>query len=734
MTVLLMPSTALAWTAPDNINVSKATYYPSGALKEITASFRWNTVGGVTGRFVLMTNRLRSAGETGTNTTYGDFTDYGYYGDEFDSFRDVLDYDSANGTFGIVYYDNNDSNIDGGTNTMKMSFAENTLPLSTNKTYYVYLWTNYRGHTYPDTLICTIQVNNGAVKYASATDRNKYDNSSFSKLESEQAYNVTVTAAEHMTKTADSGTATQNGLKSAMTPVVYTADSGYRFDDSYSVETVNGIMVRRDDESQITVYGTPSADASVILFEPSVAIPLPPSASLDYTIKFNANGGSGTMADMTIAENAAVRPALTANSFTYSGYEFEGWTDTPNGNTVRYTDKATAPSGRAGDVITLYAKWRLIPTTYTIKFDANGGSGTMADMTVGTDAPGTLTANSFTRTGYVFAGWTDTQGDNTVKFADKATAPTGTAGDEITLYALWNKRSSGRLGGAAVYHTVKFDTDGGSVLSDLTVVHGGYATKPTNPSKEGYTFVGWYTDKELTAAYDFGSGVTANLTLYAKWIADEVQEPSEDNTDEVQSPADDNNEQSPITDEWVNPFNDVSEKDWFFGSVMDINKKGLMSGTSATSFSPSMTLTRAMLVTILWKAEGEPQVDFAMPFTDVDDAAYYAEAVRWAVSENIAKGISETEFAPDANITREQITAILYRYAEYKGYDVTQGGMQIREFDDFESIAAYAINAMTWAVNTELMKGKTASALNPKDFATRAEAAAILKRFIELYR
>lgn len=733
MTVLLMPSTVLAWTAPDNINVSKATYYPSGALKEITASFRWNTVGGVTGRFVLMTNLLRSAGEAGTNTTYGDFTDYGYYGDKFDSFRDVLDYDNANGTFGIVYYDNNDSSIDGGANTMKMSFAENTLPLNTNKTYYVYLWTNYRGHTYPDTLICTIQVNNGAVKYASATGRNTYD-TSFSKLESEQTYNVTVTAAEHMTKTADSGAATQNGLKSAMTPVVYTADSGYCFDDDYSVETVNGIMVRRDNDSQITVYGTPSADASVILFEPSVAIPLPPSASLDYTIKFNANGGSGTMADMTIAENAAVRPALTANSFTYSGYEFEGWTDTPNGDTVTYADKATAPSGRAGDVITLYAKWRLIPTTYTIKFDANGGSGTMTDMTVGTDAPGALTANSFTRTGYVFAGWTDTQGDNTVKFADKATAPTGTAGDEITLYAVWNKRSSGRLGGSAVYHTVKFDTDGGSVLSELTVVHGGYATKPTTPSKEGYTFDDWYTDKELTAAYDFGSGVTANITLYAKWIADEVQEPSEDNTDEVQSPADDNNEQSPITDEWVNPFNDVSEKDWFFGSVMDINKKGLMSGTTATSFAPSMTLTRAMLVTILWKAEGEPQVDFAMPFTDVDDAAYYAEAVRWAVSENIAKGISETEFAPDANITREQITAILYRYAEYKGYDVTQGGMQIREFDDFESIAAYAINAMTWAVNTELMKGKTASALNPKDFATRAEAAAILKRFIELYR
>lgn len=130
--------------------------------------------------------------------------------------------------------------------------------------------------------------------------------------------------------------------------------------------------------------------------------------------------------------------------------------------------------------------------------------------------------------------------------------------------------------------------------------------------------------------------------------------------------------------------------------------------------------------------EGEPAIlNKSIPFADVSGDSYYFEAVSWAHQNGIVNGVTENEFAPNQNITREQIAAILYRYAEFKGYDVGAGGMQIREFEDYEDISDYAMNAMTWAVNTGLMKGKTETTLNPKDNATRAEIAAMIQRFVE---
>ena len=139
-----------------------------------------------------------------------------------------------------------------------------------------------------------------------------------------------------------------------------------------------------------------------------------------------------------------------------------------------------------------------------------------------------------------------------------------------------------------------------------------------------------------------------------------------------------------------------------------------------------------MFVTVLYRAEGEPEVNTGMPFDDVVADSYYANAVIWAEQNEIVKGISETEFAPDMNITREQIAAIMFRNAKYKGYDVTVGeNTNILSYTDFEEISEYAIEAMQYAVGSGLMKGKTETTLNPKDNATRAEIAAILQRFIE---
>ena len=157
-----------------------------------------------------------------------------------------------------------------------------------------------------------------------------------------------------------------------------------------------------------------------------------------------------------------------------------------------------------------------------------------------------------------------------------------------------------------------------------------------------------------------------------------------------------------------------------------------MCGTSNTTFAPDGIITRAMMVTVLYRAEGEPEIKGTTTFEDVDSNAYYAKAVVWGQQNGIIKGYSETEFAPDQNITREQIAAIMFRFAKYKGYDVSVGeSTNILSYTDAESISEYAISAMQYAVGSGLMKGKTESTINPKDFATRAEIAAILQRLIE---
>ena len=179
-------------------------------------------------------------------------------------------------------------------------------------------------------------------------------------------------------------------------------------------------------------------------------------------------------------------------------------------------------------------------------------------------------------------------------------------------------------------------------------------------------------------------------------------------------------------------FADVKENDWFYASVKFVVENNLMNGLSITQFAPNNTLTRAMLVTVLYRNEGEPATNRSIPFADVDMGAYYANAVTWAKQNNIVNGVTENEFAPYENITREQIAAIMHRYAQYKGYNVSVGeNTNILSYSDAESVSEYAVASMQYVVGSGLMKGKSATTLNPKDYATRAEIAAILQRFIE---
>lgn len=183
--------------------------------------------------------------------------------------------------------------------------------------------------------------------------------------------------------------------------------------------------------------------------------------------------------------------------------------------------------------------------------------------------------------------------------------------------------------------------------------------------------------------------------------------------------------------EWVNNFTDIKESDWYYATVKYVSENGIMNGVESDKFVPASSLTRAMLVTILYRADGSPRISSDSKFSDVEITDWYGAAVIWASENGIVNGISETEFAPNNAITREQIATILYRYASAKKYDVTQGGMAVKEYSDYETISSWAKEAMQWAVNAKLINGKTETTVNPLDNATRAEAATIIMRFIE---
>lgn len=176
-------------------------------------------------------------------------------------------------------------------------------------------------------------------------------------------------------------------------------------------------------------------------------------------------------------------------------------------------------------------------------------------------------------------------------------------------------------------------------------------------------------------------------------------------------------------------FSDINGH-WAEEYIKQAASDGIMNGTSANTFSPEEVLSRAMLVTVLWRMENKPQVNYAMSFEDVPNEEWYTEAVRWAASEKIVNGFSDSEFGSDTPVSREQTAAILYRYAQYKDIDTSVGeNTNILSYSDASEISEYAIPALCWTVGAKILSGKTSSELCPTDTSTRAEIAAIIVRF-----
>ena len=255
--------------------------------------------------------------------------------------------------------------------------------------------------------------------------------------------------------------------------------------------------------------------------------------------------------------------------------------------------------------------------------------------------------------------------------------------------------------------TLTVDPDSGYRLADLTVKDGSGTELELEYIGNGkYTFE--MPESAVTVDADF-TRITS--------VRPPVDEPDE--PEEPEEPEDPHLQ-----------FIDVTDSDWFYDAVYYAYTNGLMDGVSTTQFAPNSNLTRGMVVTILYRLEDGPRVTGSSGFSDVASGAWYADPVTWAAANGIVNGVSDTEFAPNTDITREQLAAILFRYAEYKGYDVS-GRDSLTSYTDRGSISAYALDAMQWAVDEGLITGMTATTIDPQGTATRAQCATMLMRFIE---
>lgn len=178
------------------------------------------------------------------------------------------------------------------------------------------------------------------------------------------------------------------------------------------------------------------------------------------------------------------------------------------------------------------------------------------------------------------------------------------------------------------------------------------------------------------------------------------------------------------------PFADVPSGSWYYDDIAYVYDAGLMTGLTATAFGPNLSTTRGMIVTILWRMENEPAAKHGCPFADVRRGSYYEQAIAWASENGIVTGFDSSTFAPDRAITREQLAAILFRFAAYRGMDAVTLRENLSSFQDQAAISAYAVSALNWAVGEGLMQG-TGDKLEPTGNATRAQVAAMLRRFMQ---
>ena len=493
-----------------------------------------------------------------------------------------------------------------------------------------------------------------------------------------------------------------------------------------------------------------------------------PSATT-YTVSFDANGGTGTMADVTGISGSYTLPA---NGFTApAGQQFKGWATSASGAVITGTSITVSAD------TTLYAIWEPIPaTTYTVSFDANGGTGTMADVT-GISGSYTLPANGFTApSGKQFKGWA-TSASGTV-----ITGTSITVSADTKLYAIWEPIP-------ATEYTITFDVNGGSgTIPSQTTSGQKLSSLPTATRSGRYSFDGWYTaasgGTQITTTYTF----SANTTVYAHWTytggggggggsshsssytitVDKTEngtitvspksaskgdtvtitvKPDKGYELEMLKALDKDGDALKLTEKngkytFKMPsgkvtvkgsfaaeapeqiFFDVPVNAYYYEAVKWAAEKGITGGVGNGLFGPNQPCTRAQIVTFLWRAAGSPTPKHMSSFADVPADAFYAKAVAWAVENGITGGTGEGKFSPNATCTRAQSVTFLYRAA---------GSPKVSSSAEFGDVAtnAYYADAVAWAAKNGITGGIGGGLFGSDNNCTRAQIVTFLYRSVK---
>ena len=634
------------------------------------------------------------------------------------------------------------------------------------------------------------------------------------------------------------------------------------------------------------------------------------------SVTFEENGGAAVQDATNLSYNSLV--TLPATSRT--GYTFNGWATGTEGSEL-YPAQTQI---QVIDSMNFTAQYTA--NTYTVKFDSNGGEGTVDNQNFTYDAAQALNENAFTRSGYNFMGWA-TEADGHVNYYEKQSVKnlTANAGGVVTLYAVWNSKPiygvagvvrqavSGGSDIAAAGVSVRLQQGNTVLFSQITDENGGYSFNVpagtynivaekdgkkmtqlitiTDSDKEAESIVLPYQnvsseltisegtpdivvgglDEEVVAAnHDATSdgnhislsmtieqkqditedesegepvnvelkkeqeGIKAeaggqkdNLTFFAVNLSKTIKttsaegdtsqietvtsttklleiiipfetsgkqnftvyryhgEGADANVETLTSRPNDDGEFIKVGDSSIivyakkfstyavgyttqtkhhnrshscsskcevcggctdsectysvcedkcvllgMKFTDVDKGVWYSEGVEFVYHRGIMDGVGNNIFDVDGSTSRAMIVTILWRLESKPVVNYAMKFKDVESETWYTEAIRWAASEGVVTGYSDEAFGPNDSVTREQLAAILWRYAKYKGMDVTSNVVEIDKFGDRANVSAYASDAMKWAVGSRIINGTTTTTLSPAGTATRAQAACMMQRFL----
>lgn len=444
-----------------------------------------------------------------------------------------------------------------------------------------------------------------------------------------------------------------------------------------------------------------------------------------HKLEIKGNGTFGKI-EATSQSTEAAKDAITVYSGHYAesvntdylheslNAELKSASNTEAPYSYYHTVDEAIQAAEPGDTITVIED-DSVTQSYTVSFDGNGGNA-IASVTVPEKTE--ITLPTPIREGYEFEGWYD--GDKLVKSPYTVTA-------DVTLTAHWDRISSG--GGASHPEAGSTSSSDRYEITKPSKVENGLIKVSDSKAEKGDTVTitvtpdeGYELDK--LAVYDEdGDKIDLKDKGDGKFT---FEMPKGDVEIEVSFAL--------IEDETVKAnFADVAADAWYADAVQYVYENGMMSGTSETTFSPDLTTTRGMIVTILYRLEGSPDLsneNLGYPYADVDANAYYADAVYWARQNDIVSGMSAEQFAPNNAITREQMAAILYRYAQFKGYDVSVKA-DLSVYTDAAQVSTYATDAMAWANGAQLIAGTSQATLTPAGNATRAQVATILMRFCE---